>query len=265
MAYQALARRADIDELLNARNEALQKFDDAMLILQEASQSLMQAGYGETVVSTVLREARFYGQVEHATVNGANKSMRKEVDKALWRHLGNVTGLVALMDKTALDEWQEGIEKNPPECNLETLESTFQNLNDQKGLIFKRGLVKAFGKLSGKYKTNDAFKLGKRIIVEHCAGSYGHGMDYLVDAERVFYVLDNVKPPEYKNSIKQAIFEASTCHFNFKSAKFETPYMNGKTFKNGNVHISFNRPDLVDKANMIIAAFYGETLAHDGA
>lgn len=38
--------------------------------------------------------------------------------------------------------------------------------------------------------------------------------------------------------------------------KAETAYLSIRTFKNGNGHVTFKRPDLVEKMNKIIAKHY---------
>ena len=41
----------------------------------------------------------------------------------------------------------------------------------------------------------------------------------------------------------------------------ESEYFRFELYLNGNLHIVFKRPDLVAKANEIVADYYGETLA----
>jgi len=76
----------------------------------------------------------------------------------------------------------------------------------------------------------------------------------LNDLQRVFCFLDN-RVDEYKPDIKpirNAIDEAAR--------KGEEYNFNIKLFKNGNAHIKFNRLDLLDKVNELIADYYGATL-----
>ena len=48
-----------------------------------------------------------------------------------------------------------------------------------------------------------------------------------------------------------------------KPTTVETDYLDFKLCANGNLHISFKRPDLVQSINRIIAAHFGATLGHD--
>ena len=77
------------------------------------------------------------------------------------------------------------------------------------------------------------------------------------DLQRVFCFLDN-RVDEYKPDIKpirNAIDEAAR-----KGEEYKDEYFNIKLFKNGNAHIKFNRLDLLDKVNELIADYYGATL-----
>lgn len=254
MSFQELAPKLGIDDILAARADALKKFSDAMNALIDVNVTMRKAGFGEYVMTRTLTRNSYYSLNSENSGGPLVEQFKKNLDKDLWKYLGDATGLTQIMDTQALDEWREGIERNPPECTKETLTSTFENLSYQRSLIFNRGLVNAFKRLSGKYKTNDAFKIGKKVIVSHCLGNWAHGLDSLNDVERVLFVLDSIKPPEHMHSIKRKIQSGGDV---------ETDYMSIKTYQNGNAHVTFKRQDLTDKANKIITAFYGETIPND--
>jgi hypothetical protein len=45
---------------------------------------------------------------------------------------------------------------------------------------------------------------------------------------------------------------------------FEDEYYQGKSFKNGNLHLKFKRADLVERVNAIIAKHYGGNIISRG-
>ena len=196
---------------------------------------------------------------------GGGERFRRAVDKALWQHLGEKTGLLSLMDTKTREKWQRDVSDQSPECTRDALEATFASLHEQRGLIFERGLVQAFANLSGHYRTNDPFKLGPKIIVTGCSESTSRGRLYLADAERVLYVLDGKKPPETADKgVRGAIAAATGVGWGIpKQCNFESEYLSGRLFMNGNAHVRFKNEDLRHRANRLIAKHYGETLADD--
>ncbi len=259
-----IAPRKSIDEILVQRERAIADFEKGIKLLVSAQKQMSQGGFGCFVMANTFTDRHLSYCIEDKNTAGdLTKQFTRALDKNLWQHLVQISGLWELMDETARTEWKNGLEKKDmPPCTLENIESTMGQLHSQRKMIFNRGLVKAFQGLSGKYKTNDAFKLGKKVIVTY-ATNY-RTQDQINDVERVLFTLDGRRPPEYKDSVSAALRDI--CSWNPKTDEFETDYMSGKVYKNGNAHITFKRLDLIDKANEIIAAFYGENkLADDKA
>lgn len=80
---------------------------------------------------------------------------------------------------------------------------------------------------------------------------YGFGEDRLNDIDRVFKVLDGKKHNARELSV--AMNDAFK-----KKQPYEDDYYMARAFKNGNLHLTLKRGDLVEKINTIIAKHYGE-------
>ncbi len=108
-----------------------------------------------------------------------------------------------------------------------------------------------------------------RIIITAMFDKYGTknsgtAFDAVDDIERIFAILDSKTPvvgalrrqisDERRELRRSNVFEG------FQSVH-ETEYFGIKCYKNGNAHIWFRRDDLVKKANLELAAWYGEVLA----
>jgi hypothetical protein len=74
--------------------------------------------------------------------------------------------------------------------------------------------------------------------------------------DRLFQVLDGKTPPSHIGDAGSLVSTASHAH----DKGCETDYFRFELYRNGNLHIVFKRPDLVAKANKIVADYYGETL-----
>lgn len=263
MAWQALTRGANIEDILTSREKAIHSFRLSMTSMMDCSNAMKNSGYGKHVISQAVRGSSFYGPTEQNDIETVVATFISVMDKDIWKHIATVSGMINIMDATARKQWESDIETKAPECTYANIEATLNQLQDNQQLIFNRGVVKAFQKLSPKYKTNDAFKIGKKIVMQNAIGFYEHGCDALVDVERVMHVLDGKKPPVGNNTIATKLTQAGGCYWTPKRGDVETDYMTGKVFKNKNAHITFKRQDLVDRCNKIIAAFYSTSIPDD--
>ena len=190
-------------------------------------------------------------------------SYRKNLDASVWTNLLKSTGMEDMMDKTAKDEFASSLRTDVPEVTEDNVTATLQTLFANADLIFQRGLAKAFSSLDKRFKSHDGFKIGSRMIIERLFDDNGYwnwnsGKDNtLQDIERVFAVLDGEKPSY--NSLRHAV-EQSRKGYGAKQSETEAAYFLVRGFKNGNAHLWFTRDDLVEKANALLAKYYGETL-----
>ena len=189
---------------------------------------------------------------------------RKAMDARIWMHLIQISGMDKMMDKTARTKLYEDLCGQVPEVTVDNAYGMFKHLMGDAKLIFQRGLARAFGNLDRRFKSHDGFKIGSRIILTNVFDNWG-GWNFhtrmeetMADIERVFAVLDNEEPDPH--GLRQAISSDRQGRFNPRQSVTETRYFRIKGFKNGNAHLWFLRDDLVEKANQMLAAYYGEVL-----
>lgn len=196
----------------------------------------------------------------------------KYVDASCWSRLFELTGLRTFMDAEARKTWEEAIEKcDVPALTHENIWNTFRAMHSARGEMFERGVVAVFRHLSWDFKTNNPVMFGKRIImhrivdtwygkrknISDCSASHD-GCNKLDDLLRVLSVLDGKPEPDHRQSAWRRLHDAKwpACGVvNFDG------YFSVKGFLNGNGHLTFTRPDLVDKMNLIIAKHYPGALA----
>jgi hypothetical protein len=196
--------------------------------------------------------------------------VRKEIDASAWAYLMNESGLRTFFDATARKEWDEKIGKRlVPPLTLENVRFTFEAIHGARDDYFDRGVIALFKRLSWDYKTNLPFRFGKRIIKQYLLSNYGSktsakwvhvnhtATDELDDLVRVFSVVDGKPEPDHRNSAFTALNQAVQA----RSQDVDLEYFSIKWYWNGNGHITFKRPDLIDKLNSIIAKHYPGALA----
>lgn len=149
------------------------------------------------------------------------------------------------------------------------LRSTFRMLHDSRGEMFDRGVLACFKSLAWDYKTNLPQKFGKRIVITYMRNSVTAGSRYggtgtslgmpnydrcnrLDDLVRVLSVLDGKPEPDHRNGWYSRL---GSCRATTDPDAADD-YLSVRSFRNGNAHITFKRPDLVDQMNKIIAKHY---------
>lgn len=216
------------------------------------------------------------------------EAARRLVDTRIWASIVERTGLEALMDREAKDElrrqmggpreqpsWRRAVARGDeestdlPHVTVETVRATLEKFRQESGHVFRRGLANAFTQLDRRFRSHDGFALGSRIIFERAFdewGSWNHyrsSRDTLQDVERVFLVLDGKDAAAPYGGIVGRIDEdrrKGNSQFGRRQTEHEGDYFRVRAFKNGNMHLWFTRPDLVEKANRLLAEHYGAGL-----
>ena len=206
---------------------------------------------------------------QHEPMPDRLPSVTRELDSDTWSYLIEASGLRNFMDAAELAKFREQVEKAPPEVTVDNLLATFSDLKEQRGDIFRRGVVNLFKHLTPRKISNDAFRLGKKIVLEYAVGSfgvnYGWRGDQISDLDRIFHILDGKEPKDHLGDARAMINQAARVSpgrslTDAVPGELETDYFRFRWYKNQSLHVMFKRPDLVAKANRIVADHYGEVL-----
>lgn len=261
-----------ITQICGRRDEALARMREAVSHMQRGHEVALQAldsaalaHHGAVFYLEDRREQsayqRLFAEIDPAV---SLDTYRKHLDACVWMHLVAVTGMEKMMDRTAFEELRKTLCEDVPEVTEDNVRATLEGLACDARLIFQRGLARAFIELDSRFRSHDAFKLDARIILTNVFDSWGSwshhaGMrDTVRDVERVFAVLDGKEPDGH--GLIQAVTDSRGGGFSARQGYVETAYFRIRTFKNGNAHLWFTRPDLVERANQELAAYYGDVL-----
>jgi len=195
------------------------------------------------------------------------KAITRNIDCSIWRDLMQRSGMLSLMDAQARDEWYKSLEKDDiPAISEENILSTFKQLHLNKGEVFERGVINVFKGLSWDYKSNSPCKFGKKIIVNGLVKhdrwgfglSWGWQRDRLADLERMLMLLDGKPVPDNRADVTRRLEDH--IHENRHSNRYEDEMFVITYFQKGTAHISFKRPELLDKINDIVAKHFPSML-----
>jgi hypothetical protein len=195
----------------------------------------------------------------------ADDFVRKTIDSSAWAYLMNESGLRTFFDATARKEWDAKVYNHEvPPLTLENIRFTFEAIHGARDEYFDRGVIAVFKRLSWDYKTNQPFKFGKRIIMTRFVDVWGgtRNQKYistshtttneLDDLVRIFSLLDGKPEPDHRGAMYHAISPSITA----KVQSIDLEYFSIRWFLKGTGHITFKRPELVDRLNSIIAKHY---------
>lgn len=213
------------------------------------------------------------------------RTARRLIDISVWSHIVEMTDLESLMDKEAKDQLrdqmrfvaekydnqgalinEDEISKMMPPVTVDNVYATLQKFQAEGEMIFRRGLANAFSKLDRRFRSHDGFKMGNRIILDRAFDDngrwshYRHTQDILIDVERALQILDDQSPRAAYGGIVATVDRERQTKWAPQQSEHEGEFFRIRIFKNGNAHLWFTRKDLLEKANKVLAEWYGEVI-----
>ncbi|WP_440800021.1 DUF4942 domain-containing protein [Serratia marcescens] len=255
-----------IERIVTGRNTALEQID-ALIRQLDAISTLTNSIGGGTAKDWGMRPGHRYDCWFTEKPEIAMKAITRSIDRDIWGDLMNKSGMLSLMDAQARAEWHNSLEKEDiPAISESNILSTFEQLHKSKGEVFERGVINTFKSLSWDYKTNNPCRFGKKIIVEGIVKhdqwgfglNWGRQRDRLTDLERMLMLLDGKPIPDNREDVTRRL--GDHIHSKRSSTYYEDDFFAIRYFQKGSAHITFKRPDLIEKMNDIIARHFPSAL-----
>ncbi len=178
-----------------------------------------------------------------------------------WRRIIELSGVRRMMSTKALDALDkklaasdEGYNKiDLPDITIDSVMAYLVGLQESAKDYAQEAIEEVFDYLRpgmhagfNKYKSNPAFQVGDRVILNY--STMRHDDDKMNAVDRVFHMLDNktILYNSYRSPLVEAIERARMADTN---GVFETDYFKVRFYGNGNVHLYFKRADLVKQLN----------------
>ena len=220
-----------IRHILAVRKSALLQIDTLIRQLAEISVLTESIG-GKTARDWAMKQDFRCGCWLMEKPETAMKAITRNLDREIWRDLMQRSGMLSLMDAQAHDTWYRSLE--------------YDN----------------FPEISWNYKTNCPCKFGNKIIVNNLVrwdrwGLHlitGQQADRLADLERMLHLFSGKPIPDSRENIIIRLDD----HIRSVQGKacYEDEMFSIRYFKKGSAHITFRKPELVDRLNDIIAKRY---------
>jgi hypothetical protein len=256
-----------IDHLVQQRDAVLRLFTQALNILVEAHSIADAAhlGFPDITVARHFRNNGLHMTGEYSRAPEIHELVQSMVDAGGWRYLMDESGMRSLMSAAKREAFDKQLyDEKIPALTREAIFDTFSALHAARGAMFEQGVIECFKRLSWHYKANrsEPMKFGKRIIMTSatCYGGAEHRRaSELDDLMRVFHILDGKPEADHRNGCYHLITTAMREQSGWPKPT-ENEYFSIRLFRNGNGHITFKRPDLIEHLNRIIIKHYPNVL-----
>jgi hypothetical protein len=184
-----------------------------------------------------------------------------DMNRAAWDHIVTHLNLRSVMSIARRKEFEEQLEKGDiPVLTEGTVVGVILGMVGMARDFARDAVREVFDVLrptanrhAPKHKTNDAARVGRRVVLSFAVeGDYGGGFrargwndNRLAAIDGVFHLLDGRTVLQERQTPLLLALKAAT------GGKGETEYFRFRAFKNGNLHLEFLRPDLLDRLNQV--------------
>ena len=195
--------------VVTGRDTALKQIDQLIEQLDAISRLTSEIG-GGTAQDLAMKVGHRYDSWMTENADKALPAITRNIDQSIWRDLMLKSGMLALMDAQARDQWHKNLEEGDlPAISKENILTTFEQLHLNKMDVFERGIINVFKGLSWDYKTNSPCSFGKKIIINNLVShnrwgfslNWGWRRDQLADLERMLFLLDGKPIPDNRGDI----------------------------------------------------------------
>jgi predicted RNA methylase len=266
-AGTALALPANLQNFVDGRDKAialwLQSYDTLHANIAEATKVSVGGNIGLAMPfdrnGTSQITAAFLGN-ERGTFE---RKITHETDRRCWTHLMEHLRFDELLDRQAREEFHDSLKGDPPVFDVDTIKATFGHIWVNRRDIYLRGIANVFMKMDRRFRSHDAFGIGNRLIIERAmnADSWGGWQNYnrrdtLHDVERIFRELDGLGPIGMNMAIGIVHQVEETKRREALPHLVKGDYFRVRVFKNGNLHLWFERKDLLAEINKLLLEYY---------
>lgn len=127
-----------IERIVTGRNTAIAQIETLIQQLDDISALTSSVGGGKSNEWGVRQYSYDCWLMDKPET--AIKAITQNIDRSIWKDLMNKSGMLALMDAQARDEWCNNLEKDDiPAVSEENILSTFEQLHQSKAEVFERG------------------------------------------------------------------------------------------------------------------------------
>ena len=146
--HRELMCSTSIERIVTGRDTALKKIEQLIQQLDAISRLTSEIG-GGTAQDWAMKAGHRYDSWLTEKVDKVMPAITRNIDRSIWRDLMLKSGMIALMDAQARDQWHKNLEEGDlPAISEANILSTFEQLHLNKMDVFERGIINVFKGLS---------------------------------------------------------------------------------------------------------------------
>ena len=252
---------------------ALKETASGMISVYELNAQRLREGY-DLLIQVDVEKAQFFGGTGLATHHSIFQSDKEKALRNLrvsaWRAIVNNLGLHKVMSLKRSRTFEENCDQGKlPEITTESVHTFLDDMMDNAHEIAIESVREIYDWLRPGTSTHDPYKtnaknarwkLGKKVILRsmldiHYGGNFWvntYRTENVRQLDRIMYLLDGAGIPDgYQSPLIDAINTSTTS----KQAG-ETTYFSFVCYRNGNLHLTFKRLDLVERLNATAGGGY---------
>jgi len=253
MFERSLISPQTASQMVEAYDRAAVMLEQAYQILYDAD-ALLRATFGEYGIEVFDKPTPKYTPIQE-TIDKLMLNIRRTA----WKRILERIEVHKFVNEKRKDKIEESLEKDVPELTVaiifDLLESFVQNAKDFQMEVLNDAFdyLRPHGIYYPTFKTNSEYEIGPKVILaEKVERGYSSrfrvrsgSADRIIAIDKAFHILDGKGIPDgYKSPLVDAIGTTETGDGN-------TEYFYFKCYRNGNLHLTFLRPDLVRELNAI--------------
>ena len=264
----ALARSNTVTELCAAWSQSVADITEAFRLIQDA-QNRLNIFFDDGKTHYGMDVLHHRGNYRAPDLDKPEQTLA-ELQRRVWGNLVGRLELRKIMSLERAKELDKQLESGAglPEITVQNVMAMLETTLNQAGTFMEEKVKECYeslrphecGSMYKGYKTNQkssAAGVGKKVVLGYAVRrnyrtngfEVTHNrQDELRALDQVFHLLDGKR--KYDGSWAGELCDAIGTQTDSVKNTFETPYFSGRCFRNGNMHLTFRRDDLLQQFNL---------------
>lgn len=254
-------------QLICARDMAMQKFEEGMRLISEASELC-----GLSLFTSRIMQPNVFGLP--ASLDRTIEEGRKEIDRKTWKSLFEETGMDRYWNQKQKEAFNESLRIDPPVASLEIVKGTLRLALANRRDTLAEGFVDVLNKLDRSFKSNARqYTMPKKFVLRgifpgvNALRYNGFSQDNhfcLRDFENVVCICSDTPTPVTGGGLSMVDRLTALRQTAFTGEVTDENGWRCRLFENGNVHIFIDNISLLNALNDLISVYFANQLPATG-
>lgn len=253
-------------QLISARDMAMQKFEEGMRLISEASELC-----GLSLFTSRIMQPNAFGLP--SSLDRTIEEGRKEIDRKTWKRLFEETGMDRYWNHKQKEAFNESLRTDPPVASLEIVKGTLQHALANRrtplqkvSLMFSTSLTEVSKAMPGNIQCQKSLFFGdfSGVNVLRYNGFSQDNHFCLRDFENIVCICSDTPTPATGGGLSMVDRLTAMRNTEFTGEVSDENGWRCRLFENGNVHICIDSISLLNALNDLISIYFANQLPAAG-